>query len=45
MAAVVCAQHGVDVIHHNSHHGHGSGVSSRYFYKGQGYGIGSGIYG
>ncbi|GBN36908.1 hypothetical protein AVEN_32702-1, partial [Araneus ventricosus] len=46
MAAVVCAQHGVDVIRHHSRHGHGDGVSARYFRKAEGHhGIGSGIYG
>ncbi|GBN17241.1 hypothetical protein AVEN_180055-1 [Araneus ventricosus] len=46
MAAVACAQHGVDVIRHHSRHGYGDGVSARYFHKAEGHhGILSGIYG
>ncbi|CAL1269658.1 unnamed protein product, partial [Larinioides sclopetarius] len=46
LAAIACAQHGVDVTHHRSHHGHGNGVSARYFYKAEDrHGLLSGIYG
>lgn len=42
--AIVASASIVDVIPHYSHHGHGYGVSSRYFRKAQGhsYGLGYG---
>lgn len=45
LAAIVAAS--LDVIPHYSHHGHGHGVSTRYFKKaqGHGYGLGYGGYG
>ncbi|GFT40846.1 hypothetical protein NPIL_48691 [Nephila pilipes] len=47
LAFVAIAAASLDVIPHYSHHGHGHGISSRYFRKaeGHGYGLGYGGYG
>ncbi|KAF8794578.1 hypothetical protein HNY73_002549 [Argiope bruennichi] len=50
LALVAIAACSLDVIPHYSHHGHGHGISSRYFRKPQGhgyggYGLGYGGYG
>ncbi|KAF8794575.1 hypothetical protein HNY73_002546 [Argiope bruennichi] len=50
LALVAIAACSLDVIPHYSHHGHGYGISNRYFKKAQlhgygGYGLGYGGYG
>ncbi|GBM37724.1 hypothetical protein AVEN_17380-1, partial [Araneus ventricosus] len=45
LALVSIAACSLDVIPHYSHHGHGHGISSRYFRKAQGHGYGGLGYG
>ncbi|GBN12239.1 hypothetical protein AVEN_50943-1 [Araneus ventricosus] len=45
LALVAIAACSLDVIPHYSHHGHGHGISTRYFRKAQGHGYGGLGYG